>query len=764
MEKTKRMIDPSRRHQAGIHGLKTASRWQLFAVLKKSMVCMLIASVLSTGAFAQVTAGGALNGTVMDQTTGLPLEGVRVVVETTSLETYTDRYGAYNFSNVPAGEQQIAFRYVGYGVMRKQVTIESARSNRLSVEFGDKRIIDLETFVIKGTLVGTARAINQQRAASTLTNVVASDEIGSFPDQNAAESLQRIAGLSLYRDQGEGRYIVVRGLNYALNSVELNGLKLASPEEGDRGIALDVIPSDAIASVEVTKASTPDMDGEGVGGSINIKTKSAFDYQGTHTALNLQGNYSALSGEWGHKVNGSYSTLFNEGTMGLLIAPTYQTRKFGSYNYENDGWSLETSPEDGSEYYMLEAINFRDYVIERKRYGVSFSLEGQPTDDFMWFVQGTYNRFKDTELRFRTVIDFTEGNLTALDSHSASFEKLRRYRRDVRDRVKDQDIQALSAGFEWTTGAWSVDGKIGMSKGHEENPNETQYRFRHNDRDGTFSYDFSDAYDIKVTQQAGIAIEDPEAYALQRVEVTNDQGDEEEMDLLVNAKYEFNSANPITIKFGAAYRSKDKNQEVEAFEYTDGPDSFTFANFVGGVSDYPYYKVPRIDIGKIRSAFWPNLSSFASERVFEDSELDDWDSTEDVLAGYIMGSVKWGDTTLTGGARMENTQFDTTGRNVDLAEEVVIGNFSQSNDYTNWLPSLHIRHEASENIVLRASFSTAIARPSFGDTAARIAINHDDEEVFMGNPSLKALESKNLDASVEYYLPSLGVISAAFFL
>jgi len=744
---------------------RRASKWSLLATLSKQFLGMIFCTVVALQASAQ-SAGNvaALSGNVSDPATGLPLEGVRVSISGTALETYTDRYGSYNFSAVPTGAQQVVLSYVGYGVMRKDVEVAAQNSNRLDVAFSNaERIINLETFVIKGALVGTARAINRQRASENLSNVVASDEIGRFPDQNAAESLQRIAGLSLYRDQGEGRYIIVRGLNYDLNSVQLNGLKLASPEEGDRGIALDVIPTDAIASVEVTKATTPDMDGEGVGGSINIKTKSAFDYNETHASLNVQGNYSALSGKMGHKINGSYSTIFNNGTMGFLIAPTFQTRKFGSFNYENDGWSMEESLTDGSEYYMLEAINFRDYVIERKRYGTTLSLEGQPNENLMWYVNGTYNRFKDTELRFRTVIDFTEGTLSDLDANSATFTKLRRYRRDLRDRVKDQNIGAIAAGFEWTNDAWSVDGQVGYSSGHEENPNEISYRFRHNDKDGVFSYNFSDPYDIKVTQSGGASIEDPTSYEFQRADLSNDSGNEYEKDLMINAKYDFNTENPAYVKFGASFRSKDKTSEAEVYEISGGPSEFTFANLVGQVSDYPYYHVPRLNVEMLRAAFWPYQSQFESERVFEDSELDDWNSTEDVLAGYIMGSIKMGNTTILGGVRVEQTSFETTGKDIDLGEEVVLSYITQSHDYTNVLPSLHIRHEINENLIVRASYSTSLARPSFGHTASRLSINNDDEEVFMGNPELKALESKNWDASIEYYLPSLGVVSAAVF-
>ncbi len=727
--------------------------------MKRFFCSLLLALGSAVSLLAQ--SAGTVAGRVTDANTGLALEGVRVSLAGSPVTVFTTGDGRYRLPNVEAGAQTLRFSYVGYDDIEQRVAVDASGITRADAVF---EVLEMEAMVIQGAVVGTARAINAQRAADTLTSIVAADEIGSFPDQNAAEALQRIPGLSLYRDQGEGRYIVVRGINYALNNVQLNGMKLASPEEGDRGIALDVIPADAMDSVEVTKVPTPDMDGEGIGGTVNIKTKSPFDHSGLHASFKTQGIYSALSGKTGYKFNGSVSTVTGDGKLGLLVAPTWQVRKFGSYNYEHDGWSEEESPDDGNDYYLLEAINYRDYVIERERYGVSAAIEGRPTETLQWYVRGNYNRFKDTEQRHRTVIDFTEGDLVSLDATSARFEDLRRWRRDVRDRVKDQDLKAISAGFEMRNGGWAVDGAVGYSKGHEENPDETSYRFRHNTRDGVFTYDFSNPYDIRIDQLAGGAITDPSTYDFQRAEVTNDQGDETEYDAVLNVRYSFSGENPAFLKFGAALRTKEKTQEVEAFEFSDGPAAFAFANLAGAVGDYPYgFAVPRVDVTAIREAFWPNLASFDAQRVFEDSELDDWVSNEDVLAGYLMGSTTIGRTTYSAGVRVERTEFDSTGRQVDLENEVVLGDERFSRNYTNWLPGIYLRHEVSDSLVLRASFSNSLSRPSFGDSAARLAINHDDEEVFLGNPALEALESANWDASVEYYLPSLGLLSASVF-
>ena len=155
---------------------------------------------LAATAFAQ-TGEGLITGRVTDDATGLALGGVRIAVDGTPLETYSSSNGAYTLVNVPAGERMLALSYVGYPSTRAIVIVAGAGTTRFDVAYGASEVV-MDRFVIEGSLVGTARAINEQRAAATLSNIVAADEIGRFADQNAAESLQRVACVSLYRDQG----------------------------------------------------------------------------------------------------------------------------------------------------------------------------------------------------------------------------------------------------------------------------------------------------------------------------------------------------------------------------------------------------------------------------------------------------------------------------------------------------------------------------------------------------------------------------------
>jgi TonB-dependent receptor len=718
------------------------------------------AALVLIGVSLSAQTAGSLGGRVTDASTGLALAGARVTLAGTDLETYTGTAGDYSFASVPPGSYSVEVNYVGYpGVVR---SVEVGGATRLNIVFNGETV-ELDKLVIEGAAVGTARAINRQRAAATLTNIVASDEIGNFPDQNAAEAIQRIPGISLYRDQGEGRYIVLRGLNYTYTSVKVNGGSFAGADLGERATALDVIPADALAAIEVTKVPTPDMDGEGLGGQVNIRTKSPFENDGLAASFSAQGQFADQSGETSSKFNGYVSQRFGANKQyGFLIAPTWQERRFGSHNFETGGaW---VHPDDnGTAFYTPEALEFRDYVINRERHGVNAAFEARPDTGTTVYVHGGYNRFTDTESRHLTIFDFTEGTLdrSTVTADSATYTGLRRYGRRLRIREKDQEVTSLTAGLEKQAGTWKFDVQTGYTKGEERRPDELTARFRRNTRDASIRYASDGPYGLTVTQLAGASFFEPSSYAFQRVDLANESGSETETDLGFNARYDF-AGSPTWVKFGALLRAKEKESEGEVHEFGSAPAAFTFVNLAEPASDYPYLRVPRISTAAVREAYYANPGAFTGERVFEDSEFEDFSLEEDVTAGYLMGGTTFGRLNVLGGVRVERTEFGTTGNELDLVNEVATRR-TASRSYTNVLPGVHFRYDVDKNLVLRASWSNSLARPSFGDTAFRSLVNSDDLEITRGNPALEALEAVNWDASVEYYLPSLGVVSAAVF-
>ena len=697
-------------------------------------------------------------GRVTDNYTELALGGALVQVLDSEIKGYTDDQGNFVLANVPPGEKTIRISYLGYDPISKSVSVPSDGIARVDASFATSAI-ELEAFRVQGSLVGTARALNSQRAADSLSNIIASDEIGNFPDQNAAESLQRIPGVALYRDQGEGRYVVLRGLNYTYTSVELDGVAFAGADMGERATALDGVSSDMLASIEVTKVPTPDMDAEGIAGKVNIKTKSPFDGDVFNAKFGLQTTYSDITGDWSHKFNGETTWLSEDGKWGFLIAPSFQSREYASHNYEiADAWDEE----DGI--YFPEEIQYREYVIDRERKGITATIETRPNDETKVYIKTSYNNFKDTEERHRTIIPFEDGELTAFDDSSGTVENVEDIARRLRQRTKDQKTFGAIVGFERLVENWTLDGRVGISNGKETRPNETSARFRRRDGDVSFNYSFTNPYDFTVTQIDGPNFQEPSTFSdLHRVEVTNEVGEEDSLDLALNARFDFQGDFRKYVKFGVRKRTKEKSSEAELIEYEDGPSSFSYANLAGPISSYRFLRTPQIDGSMVNAAFFGNESSFESERHVEDSTVDDWISEEDILALYAMSGWTAGKSSFIAGARFEETNFDTSGFQF-LEDSETFSSISESHSYDNFLPSFQWRYDATDNLVYRASWSNSLARPGFGETAYRSFINDDGDEIEIGNPLLETLESTNWDASVEYYLPSLGVVSAAVFI
>ncbi len=704
---------------------------------------------------------GSISGRVTDASTGLALGGVRVSVANSSLHTYTGPSGEYLLVEVPAGSQSLEFAYVGYSDLRQALSVNPGATATLNTAFNSS-LVTLEPFVIKGARVGQARAINAQRAASTLTSLVASDEIGRFPDQNAAESLQRVPGVSLYRDQGEGRFVDLRGLNYIYTGTSLNGVRIASPELGDRSVALDVVPSDALAAIEVTKVPTPDMDAEGLGGSVNMRTRSPFDRTEHSLEGSIQSIYTRLTNRNNYKANATWSDQFLDGRLGILTNLSWQERDFGSQNYEEDGLYAERSAPLGSPFLAINNLGFRDYVINRERYGANATVEFRPDAHSKLSFSALYNRFTDTEDRHQLYLPFERGSIASGSQGDFTATGISRVRRDLRIREKDQELSAFNASYERTLDSWKIDAQASYSHGLEKRPGELTVRFRRNTGDTGLSFKATNTYDLLVTQTAGASIAEPANYTtLDRMELAVAEGTDREFSLGLNARRDLQGTLPSYLKGGLLLRLKNKESDEDITRFKV-PSSFTFANMAEGISSYPFGpKVPRISHDKVLTAFNGSRSAFTPEVQVTDSAIGDWASREDVSAAYLMGGVTWNDTSLLAGARLEHTRFKTEGKEV-VDDDTITGTHA-SRSYTEVLPGLHLRHDFNKNLVGRASLSRSLMRPSLAETALYSSVANDNAEIERGNPELKALTSTNFDASLEYYMPSLGLVSIAGF-
>jgi hypothetical protein len=255
-----------------------------FSALSLTLAAMLLTPI----AVAQT-----VTGEVTDAGNTGVFQGAEVTITELQRSTTTDDRGQFRFSNVPAGTYTLVVSYVGAGKKTLPITVSGDGLAIGGITIGSSGAAT-EEVIVYGQAAALASALNQERSADNLVSALDSDAMGQFPDQNVAESLKRLSGVTVENDQGEGRYVVIRGMDPDLNSTSINGLRAASPEPR-RALQLDVIPSDMLDGLEINKTLTADMDGDAIGGAINVKTLSAFSRKGAYIKARAENAYNSIN-------------------------------------------------------------------------------------------------------------------------------------------------------------------------------------------------------------------------------------------------------------------------------------------------------------------------------------------------------------------------------------------------------------------------------------------------------------------------------------
>ena len=750
-------------------------------------------ALLPAGLLAQ----GTVTGIVEDATNGLRLEGVRITVAGTDLVATTDRAGTFFLRNVPSGAQSLRFNYLGTSPVTEAVTVTDGGSVSLAVAMNDSEVVELEDFVVTDRQTGTARALNAQRSLINRTTVVAADALGQFPDQNIAESLQRLPGITLQRDQGEGRFVVVRGINPDLNSTTINGVHVPGTESGSRTVNLDVVPNHGVAAVEVTKAITPDMDGDTIGGNVNIRTLSPFDEGGQVARFSAGVEYSEFVEEWGQNFNGVYGQLLNDDTLGYIFSGSYSVRDFGSDSLEVGGFERL---DNGN--IIPDEIELREYILERRRLGLTGALEYKPTENAFYYLRAVYNAFDDTEQRYTAILKPLTG-LEDLDEPEDSFGNLSgntavaETEIDLKDRIQSSEIWNVVAGGVNYVDDFTIDYSLSYSVATEYEHERLNAAFEA-DEPSRIAYRFSDFYTPVITDQPDantVSLNDASNYLFDEIGYEDNDAEEEFLIGEVNVRYDLElGERPAFLKAGLKYRANEKDADANETIWGGGDDDLSLAGFARFSSDFSHWDGPSLDQSAFREFYtaadqlgdgvkvpveltgnggWTvnptgdtNFFEFEESDTVENAFTDDYVSNEDIFAAYAMGSVVVGEFTILGGVRVEQTDFETEGFEVVFNEDgevEAVNPLEADNDYTDILPSLHIRYDVSPQMQFRFAATRSLARPMREDSAIRRSVNREDEEVFVGNPDLDPYEATNVDMSFDYYFDRLGVFSLGVF-
>ena len=724
----------------------------------------LAAILVTTTSTISVAHAGEIRGTVSDSSETKQLQAASIIIEGLGRTATTDRDGTYVIADVPAGSYQVVANYVGAVPVTQTVTVPEAGLTTADFVLGIGG--DNEILVI-GQAANLSSSLSRQKAADGVSSVLTRDAIGQFPDQNVAESLRRLPGVNILNDQGEGRFVSIRGLDPELNSSSLNGVRLPAPESDVRSVALDVISSDIIESIEIKKSLTPDMDGDTIGGSIEINTTSAFDRKKGLLSVKLEGSYNDYADSLTPKGSLDFATKIGE-NVGVSGGFSFYKREFESDNIEAGDWN------EADGIFFAEEVQYRDYDVTRERISGSLNVDARASDYTTLFVRGQFSQFDDQEFRRRTTIILNEEPASGTDTSAFFTDADGRIevRRDIKDRFERQRIRSYQIGGDHDDGVWNAHFSASWAESSEiENGSVDPTRFRARfDGDGVdVNFDYADPRVPLYSVQSGAALfNDPEEYGFNRIELTNLSASvDEEYALKADLGRSFPAGSgEFTVQAGVKSRWRDKSYDVNGTFYGDFDDDYTLADVLGTQT----YRIT--DMGPVASYtgatdfFRSNRSSFEVDQYETDllSFPSDYSVKEDVLAGYLLGRFDSSTLRVIAGVRAERTENELNGSLVvDDGDDVtdVIPVFI-TRDYTDWLPSATLRYSPQDNLVLRLAGYKSLVRPKLGSLAPRYTINEDLEAEF-GNPNLLPYRAWNADISAEYYFSSNGAVSLGGF-
>ncbi|WP_370229288.1 TonB-dependent receptor [Marinobacter nauticus] len=610
-----------------------------------------------------------------------------------------------------------------------------------------------ETVTVVGQAARLRTSLNQQRMSDNLQTIVTSDSINSLPDANVSESLQRLPGISIERDQGEGRFVRIRGLGPDLNSVSINGAQLPAPEGDRRAVALDVLPSGLVSSLVVTKAPTPDMDANGIGGNIDVKSISALDKDGPFGKAKIEMSHNELVDETSPAGALSGGTTLNLGAdgarLGVAAAVSWEEREFGSDNVETGGaWDFDEDPA------ALEEIEQRDYLITRERLGAALNLDLELDPDNLLYLRTMYSRYSDDEQRVGNIFEF-EDPLAEGVTGAAEVE------RELKAREEVQEILSASLGGEHRLREWLIEYSLSASEASE----------KEDDGLGGAVFVAEDPFEgvgFRGTRKPDVfgpaALYQPTTFSLDEVELADSEATDEEQNVRFDITRNVSFGNhPGLIKFGAKASQRTKETDEDVWVYDDfesagiTSERLGMENFAGGELDYNPGRVGSdLNADDIKAL----VSGLEKGDYFdeEESRINDYRIDEDITAGYLMGRVDLRGLRLLGGFRYEHTDLSAEGTKLEDGEFL---DNRVSNDYGNLLGSLHARYEMGDRTQLRASLTQSLARPTFEQLSPAFVIDGDEAE--FGNPDLDPLESDNFDIGIEHYMGPTSAISAYAF-
>jgi TonB-dependent receptor len=644
-----------------------------------------------------------------------------------------------------------------------------------------------EEVVKPSATINRADALEEKKEAPNIIEVQPLSEIIKLPDINTAEALQRIPGISLETDTGEGRFINIRGMDSDLNGTTYGGVRLpasnpSSPFGGGRATAFDTFPTGIIGGIEVTKTLRPDWDAEALGGSVNLVPRTGAEHGGAPFLETDTGyGYEPLRGTPVYHAEFSTGRSFDggDGVGGLFAGPNafsavltgvYHQDKRGIDDVEEGYTDQQSSGVPGK---VLSDLQFRRYEYERQRYGAAANFDAKPVDSTSLYLRVLWSGYLEHATKHYLVLNGLDSNAgcTPLPTCIQDPNNPNGYQANVPAGVGglEQDSSDSLERIQNSVGmiggstdfpAFKLDYRVSYALGTDLVS--TSYGSTWLDLNAvTIDYDNNTNANYPSFSTPGVNPANPSNYTLSSISLGSSYAHDGETAAVLDATIPLATAdNTGQLKFGLSLRDRHKTNDsynpvftptgsVSLAGYTYGPDQIYYGN--------RYNIGPAINYPAVRALSNSSLGTITDDPAADAST--DTNNQENVYAGYGQFTARYGKWGVLAGLRVEATHA-TYGGNLYDSDTDVNTPTSVRTSYTNYFPTLQGRYDVLDNLVARATYSSGIARPGFDQIDPGATVSVINASVTVGNPALKPTIGQNFDLTLEYY-PGDGQIAAA---
>ena len=725
---------------------------------------------------------GSLAGRVTDDA-GRLVPGAVVHVAGTRLGAFVDSSGRYLVRAIPYGRYVIRIGKLGYAADSSTVAIAAPEVSH-DVRLRPAAAV-LGSMLVTAQRLGEseASALDRRQAAPNLVNVLAGDAIRELPSLNAAEAAGRIPGVTTERDEGEGKYIQIRGTEPRLSNITINGAHVPGTQAGARIPKLDDIPSDLLAAIEVSKTLTAEQDADAIGGSVNLLTKTPEGLPHGY----VSGQYGQMTlltrnqYQGGFAYGGRYGT---EGRLGLLLGGSID-RNNRAINDLEPAWAVD----DAGRSFPVEWSQ-RDYLYRRDRYGLGGDVDYRFPSGATLYLKGLYSFFENFGTTYvNDVATNATGSAFGSTGDSAAvgnrgFGTGVEVTREAYNRTPREQMYGFTTGGGMHLGAWEVKAAANIAGTTQH---ERDYRFHPFVYDGPNGQGLTVAYDATNTQVPTFrfaspamtaASNDPANFALTQYFTvdgnTNGYDDGGALDL--STPWTMPGGSASVFRFGAKIRSERKEFTSNRTSFSSATP-FALSNAGVGVTDPAYYHdlSDAFTLGVVpdqaTSAAYEDANAFQDRSNLARNALASFNGSERIYAGYLSNTLTAGPAEVYLGLRVENTHSSYLGHALlkTAGGTATVREVPGAESYTDLFPSLQLKLSLAEGTDARVAVTRGIARPDYSQLAPSLsgstdpAARSNPNALSAGNPGLRPQHAWNYDALVEHFFPSVGVLSAGAF-